>query len=367
MGINGVALNWFESYLTNRTQKVDIKGSLSTSEKLKISVLQGTILGPILFLCYINDFPQATDMLSRLFADDTACTKSHQNLNTLIDLVNIEIQKMANWFRANKMAVNISKTKYIIFHGKGKKVEMGNSQIVFNNNEIGKPINPSLITPLERVYNANPNKESKTYKLLGVHLDEFLSFKEHIDITCNKLNKSLYCINRSKNFLTKKAMKSLYFALVHPHLLYCINIYSCTSKSNLKRLIILQKKAVRTIHLAPHNTHTSELFLESKILPLEKLIKFSKLMFMHSIEYEYGLQNFQSSWIKNRERNQNQNPHLRNANDYYLPHPRIEHFKNIPLYSFGLEWNMLNDELKWQFNRITFKIALKNYLFSEME
>jgi len=90
-------------------------------------------LGPILFLCYINDLPQATNLLSRLFADDTACTASHSNLDTLINLANTEIQKIANWFCSNKMAVNISKTKYIIFHGRGKRVNMNDQNIVFNN------------------------------------------------------------------------------------------------------------------------------------------------------------------------------------------------------------------------------------------
>ena len=205
MGITGIALNWFKSYLSNRKQKVDINGNLSESKDLKILVLQGTILGPILFLCYINDLPQATNLLSRLFADDTACTASHSNLETLINQTNTEIQKIANWFRANRMAVNISKTKFIIFHGRGKRVNMNNLQIVYNNNEICKPEDPSLITPLERVFDGHPNKESRSYKLLGVHFDECLTFKTHINIVSNKINQSIYCINHANPFLTKKA------------------------------------------------------------------------------------------------------------------------------------------------------------------
>ena len=90
------------------------------------------------------------------------------------------------------MAVNISKTKYIIFHGKGKKVNLTNLSVVYNDNEIGKIEDPLLITPLERVFNENPKKESKSYKLLGVYLDETLSFKSHIDKICNKLNRSIF-------------------------------------------------------------------------------------------------------------------------------------------------------------------------------
>jgi len=364
MGITGIALNWFKSYLSNRKQKVDINGNLSESKDLKISVLQGTILGPILFLCYINDLPQATSLLSRLFADDTACTASHSNLETLINHANTEIQKIANWFRANRMAVNISKTKFIIFHGRGKRVNMNNLQLVYNNNEIGKPEDPSLITPLERVFDGHPNKESRTYKLLGVYFDECLSFKTHINVVCNKINQSIYCINRAKHFLTKKALKSLYFALIHPHFLYCISIYSCTNTSNLKRLTILQKKAIRIINKSPYLAHTQPLFLESKILPFDLLVKQSKLLFMHSVQYEYAQSSFLESWQTNAARNPNLN--LRNADDFYLPNPRVESFKNIPLYSFALTWNNLADEIKFQYNRVTFKIALKNHLFESL-
>jgi hypothetical protein len=365
LGITGISKKWFESYLADRKQRVDIQGNLSECRDLKISVLQGTILGPILFLVFINDLPQATYLLSRLFADDTACLASNSHLPTLIDLANTELQKLANWFRANKMVVNISKTKFIIFHGKGKKVNMDNLSVVFNNNEIGKEPDPSLITPLERVHNQHPIKNMRSYKLLGVHLDEYLNFGSHIDVICNKLNNSIYCINRAKNFLSKNALRSLYYALIHPHLLYCINVYSCTNKSNLKRLTILQKKAIRTINLSPAYAHTKPLFTASKILPLDLLIVQNKLLFMHSIQYGYGPPTFMQIWQTNYERNPDLN--LRNADDLYLPIARVDSFKNIPLYSFPLEWNNLADEIKYQFNRFTFKTTLKNHLLNKIE
>ena len=262
------------------------------------------------------------------------------------------------------MAINISKTKFIIFHGKGKKVDLNGLEVVFNNNEIGKPQNPDLITPLERIFNGHPIKSSRTFKLLGVHLDETLSFKNHIEITGNKISKSIFCINRSKNFLSKKALKSLYFALIHPHLLYCLSVYSCTANTNLKRLITLQKKAIRIINHAPSRAHSNPLFISSQILPFDKLIIQSKLMFMHSIEYGYCLPSFLDTWQKNHQRNPNLN--LRNANDFYLPITRIESLKLLPIYSFPYEWNKLANEVKFQHNRFTFKIALKNHLLEEL-
>ena len=98
-------------------------------------MLQESILGPILFLCFINDLPNITTLLTILFADDTAGLKSGHDLKALIRDVNVEIKKMANWFRSNKMAVNVSKTKYIIFKPKGIKIILGDNEgIVYDDN-----------------------------------------------------------------------------------------------------------------------------------------------------------------------------------------------------------------------------------------
>jgi Reverse transcriptase (RNA-dependent DNA polymerase) len=241
-GVKGMALRWFSSYLSNRTQIVDINGNHSRPCSIDISVLQGSILGPILFLCYINDLPNVTSLDSFLFADDTTGLKSGSNLPTLIDQVNIEIQKMANWFRANKMAVNTSKTKFIIFHTKGKTIDMQGKNLVFNNNEIGKPEDPNLVTPLERICNTNAIPCNRSYKLLGVYFDENMSFNHHVQHICNKLTKSLFYLRRAKNFVDKCALKMLYFALVHSNLLYCIGTTSAMSLTNCKKIKMLQKK-----------------------------------------------------------------------------------------------------------------------------
>ena len=110
MGINDLALDWFTDYLSNRYQYTDIGGFKSTEKIIDISILQGSILGPILFLCFINDIHLCTTLLTLLFADDTAGIDSDHDLAALIEQVNSEIQKLANWFGVNKMAVIVSKT-----------------------------------------------------------------------------------------------------------------------------------------------------------------------------------------------------------------------------------------------------------------
>ncbi len=116
-GIGGIELAWFKSYLTGRSQVVDINGTHSNPRNVDISVIQGSILGPILFLIYINDLPNTTSLLTFMFADDTSTLKSNVNLNELVDEINNELRKLATGFRCNKMAVNTSKTKFIIFLG----------------------------------------------------------------------------------------------------------------------------------------------------------------------------------------------------------------------------------------------------------
>ena len=160
LGISNTELKWFHSYLSNRKQYTEIDGHKSSEKNIDISVLQGSILGPILFLCFINDLHLATWLLTLLFADDTAIIDSDTDLRTLISRVNIEIQKIANWFRSNKMSVNVNKTKYIIFRPRGVKidVDLNEEGIIYNRNEIGLPDDPDKIFKLGRIYKSPGQK-----------------------------------------------------------------------------------------------------------------------------------------------------------------------------------------------------------------
>jgi hypothetical protein len=283
MGIIGLTHKWFADYLSGRSQKVEVSGSLSDSSNLDISVIQGSTLGPLLFLCYINDFFCATTLFSVLFADDTTCLAKGKKLNELVLYVNHELQKIALWFKANKMAVNTAKTKFIIFRTHGKNINNAECTLLFNNNEPRQPENPNLISQIDRIHNEGPET---SFKLLGVLFDEYLSFNAHISHVCSKISKSLFCINKIKNFVNKNALKLLYYAMVHLHLSYCINIYSCANTTNLQKLRVKQKEAIRIICNAGYRDHTIPLFISKKILPLNEMIKFATLKFMHSYTHK---------------------------------------------------------------------------------
>ena len=363
-GIDDISLKWFASYLNNRKQCVDVNGNISSSKNIDISVLQGSILGPILFLCFINDLPNCTILSSFLFADDTAVLASHKNIPELVNIVNSELQKITNWLRTNRMAINVSKTKFILFRTRGKKIDPLQLKIFLNTNEIGKPEDPSLIFPLERVHTDHANPEMRTYKLLGIHFDEYLSFDQHVSFLCAKLAKMLFCIKRAVNYLTENSLKSLYVAFIQSNLLYCSSIVGCTSKTNIQKIVKIQKKAIRVVTKSKYNDHTSPLFLRLNLMNYENIISYNRLVFMHSIEYNYAPTSFNGVWPKNTSRNNDYN--LRNNDDFTLKPVRIELFKRIPLYSFALEWNSIGD-LKLQHNKITFQIALKYYLINETD
>jgi hypothetical protein len=357
MGIKGVALDWFKSYLAERQQIVDINGTLSKTKKIKISILQGSILGPILFLCFINDLYRVTNFLTLMFADDTFCLKSNTDLKTLIQNVNREINLMAIWFRANKLAVNISKTKYIIFRMKGKKIDDDLPPVLYNGNEQNVPNDDTLITPLERYFDQHPSKDGRAYKLLGLYLDEHLSFNFHTDFLAGKLTKSLYCIKQAKHIIPLQGMRALYFALVHSHLTYCSSIMSLLTVKNINKIKKIQKKALRIMDNCAYNAHTNPILIKHQILPYNLLIKQAQLNFMHSIFHNYAPASFNNVWQTNAERNPNLN--LRNANDYYVQQPRTETFKKSTLYNLPTVWNELSPFIKLQPNKITFKWALK--------
>jgi hypothetical protein len=128
-----------------------------------------------------------------------------------MDTVNHELRKWAVWFMANKMAANTAKTKYIIFHSKGRSLDLNGRELIFNSNPPNTPTDNNLISTLGRIHNNHPNIDSRSYKLLGILLDEHLSFNANTDYLLSKLSKSSFIINRSKNFLPKSSLLSQYY------------------------------------------------------------------------------------------------------------------------------------------------------------
>ena len=176
-GIRGITNDWFISYLYNRTQTTEVSGSISTKETNPYGVPQGSVLGPLLFLLYINDITNSSNKLNFfLFADDTNLLYAHKNLKSLEIAVNSELLKLSDWLTANKLTLNIKKSNFVIFRPHQKKIDIPlNIRLI--DNDTGQFLN------LERKENV---------KCLGILIDSQLSWRNCIDyITAQKLVRQL--------------------------------------------------------------------------------------------------------------------------------------------------------------------------------
>ena len=203
----------------------------------------------------------------------------------------------------------------------------------------------------------------KGFKLLGIFFDEYLSFEHHIAKLHSKLSRALYMIKRVKHMLPKTALRTLYFALIHSNLNYCLNIYSCATQTTLSKIVKKQKEAIRVISNAQYRQHTAPLFKDLKILPLEKMMELGKLKVMHDYTQDRLPISFAETWITNRQHNPDHN--LRNADNFIVPPHNRESFKRFPLYTFPLTWNRADDN-KYIPNKYTFIRSQKDRLINSI-
>ena len=251
-GIRGVALDWFRSYLSNRSQYVCINDACSNVLKIDYSVPQGSILGPLLFLIFINDISKSSDFFKYiLYADDsTLSTCINENeIDSFTNSINKELNNVHLWLCANKIVINEDKTKYMIFsYSKTPTL----SEIKIGNNII--PITPVT-------------------KFLGVHIDSNLKFDSHMNIISKKLSKSIGLLYKLNKYLPNHVLKILYCTLIHPYLSYGLEAWYGTFKNHTSKIFILQKKAIRAINQLEYNEHTNEYFISNNILKLEDQFK----------------------------------------------------------------------------------------------
>jgi hypothetical protein len=197
-GINGLEQEWFKSYLSNRSQFVQIGSTKSSSKKINIGVPQGSILGPILFLLYINDIQEFTSLLAILFADDTALVASSDNLVSLALNINEELQKICQYFRKNGLSLHPDKTKFIIFTPNIKETSL---KLFINNNNHLEAQDPTLITELQQVKTTD---KIPAIKYLGVYFDPLLNFKYHVSKIAAKISCALFSLRQTKISFLKK-------------------------------------------------------------------------------------------------------------------------------------------------------------------
>lgn len=258
-GCNDVALSLFQSYLLNRTQLVKYNDTLSpTAQTITHGVPQGSILGPLLFLIYINDLHLTCPGTYFQFADDTVVVFTEKDHGRLQNTIALNLPKLELWLTSNRITLNAKKTTYQLF-----------------TNQIETP------TLNIKIKNEVIKRQSAT-KYLGIWIDDKFKWNTQIRTVENSVSQKIGMIGRAKPFLKNNHLLLLYNSLVLPHFLYGIQAWGVTYETKLNKLKVLQKKIVRIIDSADFLAPSSPIFKKYNILKLPDLIKLHQMSVLHS-------------------------------------------------------------------------------------
>uniref|UniRef100_A0A671W1V6 Reverse transcriptase domain-containing protein n=1 Tax=Sparus aurata TaxID=8175 RepID=A0A671W1V6_SPAAU len=264
MGFSNLALKWFSSYLTDRTQVCDVEGTLSEPQSIVCGVPQGSILGPLLFLLYINDMSAVVHCKLLLYADDSALLVPGCNVSDIENTLGAELESVNQWLIVNKLSMHLGKTESILFGTKRKLVKSNVLKVMCNGSEI-------------------VSRSNVTY--LGLTLDQSLTGESIAAKILDKCACKLKFLYRKTRFLDCTVKKLLAMTLIQCHIDFACSAWFSGLTVKLKnKFKVLQNNVIRYLLNAPPRTHIGrEEFNKAGLLPVHLRVEQLKLNHMFNI------------------------------------------------------------------------------------
>ena len=306
----------------------DVTSDLQT---VGCGVPQGSVLGPLLFLLYVNDFKHCSEVLDfHLFADDANLFYKHKSLTALEITLNNELVNVHNWLCANKLSLNVEKSSFVVFHPPQRKLPANFELFIFNHK-------------LRREY---------FIKYLGILIDSNLTWRNQINNIVKKVKRNVGILSKLRYYVGLHILIKLYYALIYPFLIYGIISWGNTYNTTLQPLFILQKKAIRIMTFSNFDEHSSPLFKQLKIVKLYDLVTLHNVVFMYKFHNNL-LPNAFDTFFTRVSETHNYNTRLSSKISYSLPKVRTNYgIFNIRFQGPKL-WNSISEDIKilsiWKF------------------
>ena len=256
-GINGLEHQWFSSYLDNRRQFCKVNDVSSDLAEINIGVRQGSCLGPLLFLIYINDLTFALKHArATMYVDDTAISFSVDNIEEIDAVVNAELACLERWLQGNKLSLNVVKTQAII---------IGSSQ------KLRKIDTPMVSIPHFQV-NGKDIDLLKETKYLGLMIDDNLKWESNVVYIQKKISRAIGLLKYAKHYVQEDTLRNMYLSIVQPNFSYCCSVCGCFRATKLKTLQKLQNRATKIVTGSPFDTPAAPLLQRLGWPSIDKLI-----------------------------------------------------------------------------------------------
>lgn len=336
IGVTDTALKIFASYLCSRSQRVKIDQTESSNSPISYGVPQGSILGPLLFLIYINNIQDIGLKGSvTLYADDTSLFYFGNSISSVLCEAQHDLDLINTWFQSNLLTINVLKTNYIIFSAINKHIP-SHGPLTINN------------IPLNQVHNE---------KYLGLILDSNLTWKPHLEKIKSKLLSLAGALRGIVQCLPKKVKYTIYNSLVKPHIEYVIEVWGTAAKTNLNIVQVAQNKLIKRLFNYDFLTSTEKVYRETGIMNLSETYLYKTCILIRKI-----LSKDIHSKIVFTKKQQIQTKLLRNAKDIILRVPRTNYGRRNIMYEGAQLYNKLPKDIKQSKSMVTFKRLLKYYV-----